>query len=91
MKYLKLICIGLAFAALAGCNESTSRIGPRATDKIDAPYQDSGFKGVRKYCFAGVLYYGWLTASNGDWMTPAYDQDSGDIIRCNFQENRTYP
>lgn len=87
MKRLKLLVAILAFAGIVGCDVKYVPPEPAAPvveneDPVGIPYNKTDIRGLREYCIKGVLYYGWLAASDGDWLAPSYSAETGQIQKC---------
>lgn len=84
---MKLKALFLAFLVLSGCEvsyDSSQEQVPTTSqeDPVGIPYNKTDIRGLREYCIKGVLYYGWLSASDGDWLAIAYNSDTGQIQKC---------
>ena len=84
---MKLKALFLAFLVLSGCEVSydpapVEQSTATAEDPVGIPYNKTDIRGLREYCIKGVLYYGWLSAADGDWLAPAYSSETGQIQKC---------
>ena len=84
---MKLKLLVLSFLLLAGCEVEYSQPyqEPQAAepeDPVGIPYNKTDIRGLREYCIKGVMYYGWLSANDGDWLAPAYSAETGQLQKC---------
>lgn len=83
---MKLKALFLAFLVLSGCGQNESNypenISEGYRNQSSVTFNKTTTTGLREYCVNGVMYYGWLTASNGDWLAPVYDPNTKLVVTC---------